>query len=140
MSTKIDLVRLKKQLSIDEGYSETLYKCSKGKLTIGIGRNIEDRGLNQDEVDFLFLNDIKLSIEELERTFPFFKNLTQLRQEVLINMHFNLGLPKMLTFKNMIEELENENYLNASDEMIDSLWYKQNTNRVKRLAQQMIKG
>lgn len=134
------LEELIQQLIKHEGLKLKPYKCTANKLTIGVGRNIEDRGISENEAMYMLSNDIKLSNEELERTFPFYKNLNDTRQNVLINMHMNLGLPKLLTFRNFLKELNDNNFLYASDEMLDSRWSLQVGNRAIELANLMRKG
>ena len=86
------------ELKRDEGVGLTLYKCSAGKNTIGVGRNIDDRGITEDESDYLLSNDIDLCIEELKGVFPWFDSLSDARQRVLVNMCFNLGLSRLMGF------------------------------------------
>ncbi len=131
---------LKLQLINHEGLSLKPYQCPANKLSIGIGRNLEDRGITQDEAIYLLNNDINLSNDELTRTFPFYKDLSDTRQNVLINMHVNLGLPTLLKFKKFIKNLEDKNYLFASDEMLDSRWAKQVGNRAIELSNLMKGG
>ena len=84
-------VQLIEELKRDEGVVLTLYKCSAGKNTIGVGRNVDDRGITEDESDYLLGNDIDLCVDELENNFTWYKNLSDARQRVLVNMCFNLG-------------------------------------------------
>ena len=96
---KMNRVQLIEELKRDEGVVLTLYKCSAGKNTIGVGRNVDDRGITEDESDYLLGNDIDLCVDELENNFTWYKNLSDARQRVLVNMCFNLGLTRLLGFK-----------------------------------------
>ena len=88
---KMNRVQLIEELKRDEGVVLTLYKCSAGKNTIGVGRNVDDRGITEDESDYLLGNDIDLCVDELENNFTWYKNLSDARQRVLVIMCFNLG-------------------------------------------------
>ena len=111
-----------------------------GKLTIGIGRNLEDRGITKDEALYMLENDIMYVKDKLEESLWFFNELDNIRQEVLINMAFNLGLAGLLKFKNMIKALEKKDYTKASEEMLNSKWANQVKNRAKELAHAMKYG
>jgi len=74
-----------------EAYRKYPYRCSAGKLTIGMGRNIEDRGISPNEALMLLENDIKECAEDLREIFPTFDELPEKRQHALIDMRFNLG-------------------------------------------------
>lgn len=130
---------LEKQLVIDEGLKKKPYRCTAGKLTIGVGRNIEDVGISEDEAIYMLRNDINRCRYECEMHIPIFKSLNEVRQNVLINMCF-MGIGKLLEFKKMITALEYGDYKQASKEMLDSLWAKQVKDRAYRLARKMENG
>jgi lysozyme len=132
--------KLKDLLIQDEGYRQFPYKCTAGKLTIGIGRNIEDRGISKDEALFLLNNDIDVCLSELRNSFTFFDALNDARKIVLINMCFNLGIPKLMQFRKMREAIEQFNFVEASKQMLDSKWAKDVGHRAERLAFIMEKG
>ena len=92
-------MNLAQMIELHEGRRNKLYKCTAGKWTIGVGRNIEDRGLSNPEIDFLRDNDIALSRQELTMKLPWFVGLDPVRQAVLIDMHFNMGWPVLSQFK-----------------------------------------
>jgi lysozyme len=130
----------KRMLLFDEGKSLMPYKDSAGLLTIGIGRCLDRKGISDEEADFLFTNDVYDAISQCQNSIPFFANLDVIRQSVLVDMCFNLGINGLLNFKNMLSALEGKNYPKAADEMIDSSWYKQVGQRSKRLKQMMRTG
>ena len=105
-----------------------------GKVTIGYGRNLDDKGISKTEASFLLSNDIRETIDEAKFIFPYFENLTENRQYVVCNMLFNLGRSRLTGFKKMFEALEKGNYLEASKEMLDSRWANQVGDRAKELA------
>ena len=80
------------------------------------------------------MNDIKVSIDELTEAFPWFYELTEQVQEVLINMHFNMGMPTLRKFRNMLDAMERQEYSRAADEILDSNWADQVGNRALELA------
>ncbi|WP_211826833.1 glycoside hydrolase family protein [Kistimonas asteriae] len=123
-----------------EGLRRFPYRDSVGKLTIGIGRNLDDMGLTEEEARCLLANDIRRVKDELNRCFPWIADLDRVRQEVLINMAFNLGLPRLCTFRNMLTALRDGDYLRAADEMLDSRWAEQVEGRAHELAEMMCRG
>lgn len=128
------------QIEKHEGLRLKPYKCSAGKLTIGIGRNLEDVGITEDEARYLFKNDIKRCLDEVYANIPAAKGLDLPRLGVLVNMCFNLGINRLLGFRNMLSALEDGDYRTTADEMLDSKWASQVGNRAKELSQQMVTG
>ena len=137
---KMNRVQLIEELKRDEGVVLTLYKCSAGKNTIGVGRNVDDRGITEDESDYLLGNDIDLCVDELEDNFTWYKNLSDARQRVLVNMCFNLGLTRLLGFKKFLAALEAEDWDRAAEEMLDSKWAVQVGPRSTRLRDLLLEG
>ncbi len=133
----MDKQRLFTQLRLHEGVEHKPYKCTAGYLTIGVGRNIEERGLSDDEIDYILSNDVDIVIDELGRTYDWFFDLSEVRQRVIADMVFNLGLPRFSQFKNMIAAIEAEDFVQASNEMMDSRWAQQVGLRASRLAEMM---
>lgn len=127
-------------LSLDEGYREKPYKCSAGKLTIGVGRNLEDKGLSRDEIIYLLNNDYKECEEDIVRTYPWAGNLDEVRLSVLINMRFNLGAIGLSKFKKFLAFMRSGDYKSASLEMLDSRWAIQTGVRAKRLSKMILTG
>lgn len=116
------------------------YRCSAGKLTLGYGRNIEERGITEQEALLLLNNDIQLCIGELIRSIPAYNRINDARQAVLVNMCFNVGIGRLLGFKKMLLALEAGDFRRAADEMLDSQWAAQVGRRAQRLALQMRMG
>ena len=132
--------KVRQMLVNDEGYRQFPYKCTAGKLSIGIGRNLQDRGISKDEAYFLLNTDIDYFAEFLEQKLPFFNELTENRQNVLINMCFNLGTTGFMKFRKMLEHVKNHDYEKAVLEMRRSKWVSQVPNRAKRLCDMMLEG
>jgi lysozyme len=117
------------------------YRCSKNKLTIGYGRNLEDRGITAEEAEYLYQNDLALAERDARILFRNFDNISEARQAVLINMSFNLGKSRLAGFKKFIAAVEAENWQLAEKEMLDSKWAKDDVpKRAKRLANIMQRG
>jgi lysozyme len=138
----MDRKRLMAQLGVDEGRRNKLYKdtATPPKWTVGVGRNIEDRGLRDDEIDLMLSNDIDEAVGIARTLFPQFDKLDDVRQEVLVNMAFNMGGPRLAGFKKFLAALSTGNYQQAAAEMIDSTWYRQVGARAQRLACAMQTG
>ena len=137
---KYDMTSLEDQLIDHEGLELKPYQCTADKLTIGVGRNIEDRGITEDEARYLLKNDIKIVEDELLEKKPVVAGLDAVRQRVLVDMGFNLGIPTLLKFQNMWAAIEEEDFQTAADEAMDSRWAKQVGRRAERLCQAMATG
>lgn len=140
----MDLIeRLSVQLKRDEGVRATAYRDHLGFLTIGVGRLIDDRrggGLRDDEIDYLLRNDIADRRAALERSLPWFGRLDPVRQGVLLNMAFQLGVRGLLAFQHTLAMVEVGYYAEAAELMLDSKWARQTPKRAHRLAEQMRTG
>ena len=130
---------LLQQLQRHEGYSATPYPDTVGKLTIGWGRNLDDRGISEDEAGFMLDNDIDQVVAELERM-PLFLSLDSIRQVVLANMAYNMGVPTLLEFRRMLGALAERDWNRAAFEMLDSKWARQVGDRAVELSELMISG
>ena len=140
MTMKYDMTALEDQLIDHEGLELKPYQCTADKLTIGVGRNIEDRGITEDEARYLLKNDIKIVEDELLERKPLVAGLDSVRQRVLVDMGFNVGLPILMKFQNMWAAIEEEDWDEASAQMMDSRWAKQVGRRAERLSQAMKTG
>jgi lysozyme len=136
----IDHSRLVRQLRLHEGERLKPYRCTAGKLTIGVGRNLEDRGITAQESAYLLSNDITSTQAALLKALPWAGNLDDVRQRVLIDMAFNMGLGTLLTFKRTLAAVQAGQYQQAAVMMLDSRWAGQVGQRAKRLSQMMATG
>lgn len=131
------------QLTRHEGFRRSAYQDSKGYWTIGIGRMIDKRlngGLTEEEAQYLLLNDLDRCASDLDSKLPWWKSLSDNRRYVLLNMCFNLGITKLLGFKNTLAMVQRGDYKGAAKGMLNSLWAKQVGDRAKELAKQMEQG
>lgn len=132
--------RLKKQLEIDELRSKMIYTDTVGKVSGGIGRNLTDRGFSDDEIDLMYANDIKMAEKDARVLVPGFDLLNDVRQEVVMNMSFNMGYTRLSGFKRFISALNSSDFDGAADEMRTSKWYGQVGQRGVRLVNAMRMG
>ena len=144
-----------------EGMVLTVYQDTLGIDTIGIGRNLKDRGISKEELDYmdipsmavvyehgiteadaryLAMNDIKIVEEELCRVQPVVNDLDAVRQLILMDMAFNMGVPRLCKFKKMWAAIEAGDFDTASVEMLDSRWARQVKSRATKLSDAMKKG
>jgi len=128
---------LKEQLIRHEGLRLTVYDCPAGYKTIGVGRNIEHKGITESEALYLLDNDIGYFTEQLEGNLIGFQELPEDKKAVLVNMAFNLGVNGLLKFKNMLAAITEERWEDASSEMLNSRWADQVGNRAIELSEIM---
>jgi len=149
------------KLIAHEGLVLTVYQDTLGIDTIGIGRNLKDRGISKEELDhmdipsmdviyehgiteadarYLAMNDIKIVEEELCRVKPVVNDLDSVRQLILMDMAFNMGVPRLCKFKRMWNAIEERKFDSAGLEMLDSRWAKQVGSRATKLSDAMVKG
>ena len=134
-----DKERLTADLIRDEDLRLKPYRDTAGKLTIGIGQNLDDVGITEAEARFLLANDIAKAIEDAKAVCPSFETLPEPAQRALANMAFNLGRTRLSKFKNMLAALEAKDFETAAREALDSKWAEQVGERAWRIAQ-AIKG
>lgn len=120
----------------EEGYRRFVYLDTEGIPTIGYGRNLKDVGINRAEADYLLRNDLEIAVITAVG-FSWFDDLSVLRKAVILDMLFNLGLPRFKTFKKMILAVVNKDYRGAAIEMLDSKWARQVGKRADKLAYAM---
>jgi lysozyme len=123
-----------------EGMELKPYKDTVGKLTIGVGRNLDDRGISEEEAMYLLRNDIEIHARELADRFPVVRDLSGARYYVLVNMCFNIGIHRLAGFQRMWAAIDRHDYASASLEMLDSKWAKQVGKRAEELAEIMRVG
>lgn len=150
-----------KQLTLHEGKVLKVYKCPAGYLTIGVGRNLETKGLSTEECtslrlgttdktkviellktrgitseesDMLLSNDIDFFTNELKKALPWFDKLPEKVKIVLVDMAFNMGIAGLLKFKKTLGLIESGKYKEASTEMLNSAWATQVGKRSQTLS------
>jgi lysozyme len=116
----------------NEGVRKYPYRCSAGKLTIGIGRNLEDKGLSDSEVMYLFDNDLQDTQDSAESIFEDFSQYTIEEQTVILDMLFNLGATRFKTFKKFIRAIKERDLKEAARQIEQSAYFHQVPNRARR--------
>lgn len=147
--TMLELRTMVDRIEFHEGLRLEPYRCTRGKLTIGIGRCIDTNpftteekvaigdwrhGITKAMAYMLCQNDIQRCIKELKKEVPFFINLDKERQFALIDLCFNMGIEKLKKFKKMLAALGAGSYQRASEELLDSKYATQVGSRAKRIA------
>jgi len=155
-----DRPRLQVELIRDEGLRLTVYRCTAGKRTIGVGRNLDDvgisaaetaatgvtvksviaRGISRAQAMQLLDFDIARCERDLDSKLPWWRTLDAVRQRVLLNMCFNLGINGLLGFRNTLAFIFRRDYVHASANMLMSKWADQVGDRAHRLAAMMKSG
>ena len=119
-----------------EGSEQYAYFCTSGKLTIGVGRNIDPEGgmgLSQSEIAYLLQNDVDRVEQELVNSIPWVEHVEWQRMDAFVNICFNLGLTRFLKFKKALAAAEDQNWELCAAEFMDSKWASQVGNRAKEL-------
>ena len=143
----MNLEQLRMELEYDEGCEYQIYLDHLGLPTFGIGHLVteddEENGLevgtavSEDRVRQAFESDIEITVDECQRLYEDWIDFPDEVQLILANMMFNMGRPRLSQFKNMKAAVDERDWDRAADEMIDSKWYQQVTNRADRLVQRM---
>ena len=133
----MNIEKLKDQLIKHESMELKPYRCSAGYLTLAVGRNIEELGITEDEARYLLDNDILRVCKELDNSIHWWRDLSEVRQRVLVDMVFNLGITRFMKFSRTIEAIEAGQYDIAAEEMLDSRWSRQVGKRSQTLAEAM---
>jgi lysozyme len=131
---------LEEQLILHEGLCLKPYRDTVGKLTIGVGRNLDDKGISQREALLLLQEDLVDVETGLRHVLPWFARLSRIQQRVLIDMAFNLGITGLLKFKATLAAIEAGEYDRAANHMLTSKWARQVKGRAHRLAAMMREG
>jgi len=144
----MDADRLRADLVRDEAVRLKPYRDSVGKLSIGIGRNLDDKGISEAEAMLLLDNDIAEHVALLDKYLPWWRTLDEMRQLALANLAFNLGvgpsaeqpLGKLLTFHDTLKALQNKEYDVVANHLSVTLWAKQVGARADRIIAAMRNG
>lgn len=132
--------KLIEQLKRHEGIELKPYQDTVGKWTIGVGRNLDDIGISEQEAEMLLLNDIKEAERQLITTMPWTQELDEVRFSALLNFVFNVGIGTASKFVNAMGLLKEKNYDMAADEMLNSRWARQVGNRAIEVTDQIRTG
>ena len=145
----MDLVKLREELEIDEGVEYQIYNDHLGYPTFGVGHLIlesdpehgEEVGtpVSEERVIEAFEKDVEIVVDDCKILYPDFDDLPEEAQRVIANMMFNMGRPRLSKFKGMKRGVDSRDWNAAADEMVDSNWYRQVTNRADRLVERIRK-
>ena len=143
----MDIDKLREELKIDEGVKYEIYLDHLSLPTCGVGHLIKDTDpesglpvgtkIEEERVNELFDEDIQDTIQECKYLYNDFDDLPEEAQRVIANMMFNLGRPRLSRFLKMKQHVDNRDFVSASEEMKNSKWYRQVTNRAQRLCDRM---
>lgn len=131
------------ELRRDEGCVPHVYPDHLGFATIGVGRLVDERrggGLSDDEIDYLLRNDVAKVKRQLDEHLPWWRELDAIRQRVLCNMAFQLGINGLLGFRNTLAAVKAHDWERAALGMMSSKWATQTPARAQRLAKMMRTG
>ena len=134
------ITNLKDQLVRDEELRLKPYTDSVGKLTIGVGRNLTDKGISFQEAQGLLANDIADATADLQAKLPWTATLDDVRKGALLNMTFNMGIGGLLEFHDFLARMQRGDFPGAAGAMLDSLWARQVGARATRLSIQIQSG
>ena len=144
----MNIVQLREQLKIDEGVKYEIYKDHLGNPTFGIGHLIvegdEEYGkpvgtpVHEDRVNNVFARDLRTYVDEAKKVFPDIDDLPETAQQVIVNMCFNMGAPRLSKFKKFIAAVNEADWETAAVEMMDSRWATQVGNRANRLRNRIL--
>lgn len=130
---------LMEDLIRDEGLKLKPYRDTVSKLTVGVGRNLDDRGITRDEALYLLGNDVNVTIKDLDAVLPEWRLLGDSRARALANMMFNLGRVRFCQFVKMLDAIRRHDFEEAARECLESKWASQVGDRAKRIAK-MLEG
>ena len=134
----MDHKKLKKMLIEHEGIKYAPYKCTAGKTTIGIGHNLDDKGISKAVVDLLYNEDVAEVESDLKAIFDDFYTLPEQIQLVLTDMRFQLGYQGFRSFKRMILAVKNRNWPEMFLQMKNSDWHRQTPKRANDLLKMVL--
>jgi len=135
----MDYRKVKEMIKGNEGLRLKPYKCPAGKITIGYGRNLEDKGITVDEADNMLFHDVCEVLADLRCIFQekVFSDFSEPRQHALIDMRYQLGFGGFRSFKKMIQAIQDDNWPEAIKQVKNSRYYTQVTNRANRVCDMM---
>ena len=145
----MNIEQLEETLKIDEGVVYEIYNDHLGYPTFGIGHLVLDgdpeHGMEvgtpvaEDRVDECFAKDVETVIEDCQKLHDGWDGYPQEVKQIIANMMFNMGRPRLSKFKGMKRGVDSRDWNAAADEMVDSNWYRQVTNRADRLVERIRK-
>ena len=138
--TSTEKAELRALITRHEGYRRFPYQCSSGKITIGVGRNLEDVGIDEEEARYLLDRDIARAYVDLASSFSWFELLDRVRQRALVDMRFQLGGTGLRGFAGMLDALAVGDFDTAAEECLDSRYARQTPARAGEIARMLRTG
>jgi len=132
--------KLIEQLKRHEGIKLKPYKCTANRLTIGVGRNLQDVGISEEEAEYLLQNDIAEARHQLLTAFPWMSDFNDARISAMINFTFNVGIGTVKKFEKALAALKEKNYDEAANQMMKSVWAIQVKGRAVEVTEQIRSG
>ena len=136
----MNILALRSALRLDEGVRMRAYQDSVGVWTIGVGHNLQDRPVSQAVVDMILQDDIDAAVGDLDAHVSWWRNLNDVRQNVMVNLCFNMGMARLLTFHKFLSAAQTGEWATAKAELLNSLWASQVGARAVRLANEFETG
>ena len=143
----MNIDNLREQLKIDEGVKYEIYLDHLDLPTFGIGHLVLESDqefeepigtpVSEERVNECFERDVEIVLSDCETLYPDYYDLPEEVQQIIANMMFNMGRPRLSKFKGMKRGVDAQDWNAAADEMVDSAWYRQVTNRADRLVERM---
>jgi GH24 family phage-related lysozyme (muramidase) len=143
----MNIDNLREQLKIDEGVKYEIYLDHLDLPTFGIGHLVLESdqefeepvgtAVSEERVNECFERDVEIVLSDCETLYPDYYDLPEEVQQIIANMMFNMGRPRLSKFKGMKRGVDAQDWNAAADEMVDSAWYQQVTNRAERLVERM---
>ena len=143
----MNIEQLREQLEVDEGCVYEIYNDHLGYPTFGIGHLVKESdpeqgqslgtAVSSERVAEAFESDIQSVLRDCNILYSDFDDLPEEAQQVIANMMFNLGRPRLSKFAGMKRGVDARDWNQAADEMVDSAWYRQVTNRADRLVERI---
>tara|TARA_Y100000593_G_scaffold19975_1_gene40025 strand:+ start:42 stop:482 length:441 start_codon:yes stop_codon:yes gene_type:complete len=143
----MDVQMLREQLEIDEGVVHEIYLDHLGYPTFGIGHLVKESdpeagwdvgtAVTESRCIKAFESDIESVLSDCYKLYEDFDDLPEEAQQIIANMMFNLGYPRLSKFKGMKRGVDSQDWNQAADEMVDSRWYRQVGARAERLEARM---
>ena len=126
--------RLRETITRHEGSRLDMYQDTLGIWTIGVGHNIQEKGISPAVMELMLDEDIEEAIVELKRSVSFFSKMPEQVQEALVNLSFNMGIPRLMQFKKTLAYLRDGDFEAAADELLDSRYAEQVGRRADEVA------
>lgn len=130
----MNMARLRETITRHEGSRLDMYQDTLGIWTIGVGHNIQEKGISPKVMEIMLEEDLEEAISELKRSVSFFSRMPEQVQEALVNLSFNMGIPRLMQFRKTLAYLRDGEFESAADELLDSRYAEQVGHRALEVA------